>query len=116
MNRMMSGDGYFLALDKRTKIQTQYNERLNSQTFGNYFVRQMASMGKTTLIEWVQVNKGVRVKLQQCGFTRDCEDYKFIVVASSSCCKKLITHEPHFFGVGRILNSIGVAVLLPNQA
>jgi len=116
MTRMMADDRYFLALDSRKKIETQYLKRLNPQTFGHSFVRQMASMGKTVTVQWQEINRGVRVKLEERGFTRNDEDYGFVVVASGSCCKKLITHERHFFGVARILNSIGLAVLLPNQA
>jgi hypothetical protein len=115
MDRMISDNRYFLALDSKKKIETQYLSKLNPQTFGHVFVRQMATMGKIATIEWNEINRGVRVQLEQRGFTRDNEDYKFVIVASGACCKKLITHEPHFFGVRHILSSIGVAVLVPNQ-
>jgi hypothetical protein len=76
----------------------------------------MATRGKTTEIPLRSINRGIRVKLESKGFTRSNEDYKFVVVAPGTCCKKLITHEPHFFRVQKILNEIGIKVLLPNQA
>jgi hypothetical protein len=116
MKRMISNDKYRLALDNRNKIETQYLEKLNSQTYGHHFVRQMASMGKTFIVSYTDINRGTRVKLEERGFTRNNEDYKFVVVATATHSKKLITHERHFFAVQGILSDIGIAVMLPNQA
>ncbi|MCX6659327.1 MAG: hypothetical protein NTX81_02955 [Candidatus Bathyarchaeota archaeon] len=113
---MISNDKYRLALDNRNKIETQYREKLNPQTYGHHFVRQMASMGKTFIVPYTDINRGTRVKLEGRGFTRNNEDYKFVVVATATHSKKLITHEHHFFAVEGILSDIGIAVVLPNRA
>ena len=113
MKNMIAGSRYHLALDSRHKIDMQYRIKLRADTYGHYFVRQMASMGKTITVPWQDLNKGIRVKLETCGFTRDCEDYKYLVVSSSTSCKKLVSHEPHFFDVQRILRKIGINILLP---
>lgn len=116
MKKMIAEKKYHLALDSRNKIDTQYHTKLNPNTFGHYFIRQMATIGKAVNIPWQDLNKGIRVKLAICGFTRDCEDYKYVVVSSGTCCKKLVSHEPHFFNVQSILSKIGISVLLPANA
>ncbi len=116
MKKMIAEKKYHLALDSRNKIDTQYRTKLNPSTFGHYFIRQMATIGKTVNIPWQDLNKGIRVRLENHGFTRDGEDYKYVVVSSSTCCKKLVSHEPHFINVQRILNKINIRVLLPANA
>ncbi len=116
MERMVSDDNYRLVLDDRNKIETQYLEKLHSQTYGHYFVRQMASMEKTLVVSYRDINQGTRVKLEERGFTRNNEDYKYVVVAAGTCCKKMITHENHFFAVQGILKNIGIVVMLPSKA
>ena len=116
MKRMVTQDKYHLALDSRNMIQAQYDTKLSPDRYGHYFVRQMATMGKTVTIPWQPLNTGIRVQLHVQGFTRDSEDYKFVVVSSCTCCKKLVSHERHFFNVQRILSRIGITVLLPANA
>ena len=36
-------------------------------------------------------NIPIRRILEERGFTRDCEDYKYVIVASNTCCKKLVS-------------------------
>jgi hypothetical protein len=116
MKRMIGEDRYRLALDRRGKIKDQYTTKLNPQTYGHHFVKQMATMDKTVEIPWYPLNKGLRVALAQKGFTWNSEDYKFVIVASGTCCRRLVTHEPHFFNVQGLLRKIGIAVLWPNSA
>ena len=116
MKRMISEDRYRLAFDSRSQVETQYRSRLNPTTFGHYFVRQMATMDKVVKIPWQNLNRGVRVALETRGFTRHSEDYKFVVLASSTCCRKLVSHEPHFLNVQSILRRIDIVVLLPSNA
>jgi len=116
MKKMFSNSNYSLALDNREKIKSQYFQKLKGDTFGHYFVRQMASMEKIVIIPWQDLNRRIRVKLEEQRFTRDNEDYKFVVVASGTCCRKLISHEPHFFNVERVLKKIPVFVLWPSEA
>lgn len=116
MKRMMAAKGFYLVLDARKKIEIQYESKLRFDTFGHFFVKQMVSQNKVARVPWTDINKGVKVKLECRGFTRDNEDYKFVVASSSSSSKKLITHEAHFFAVRHILKSVPVRVLLPSEA
>ena len=116
MKRMISGIDYYLALDNRGKILNQYLRNLKHGVFGYHFVQQMLSREKTVKIPWRALNRGIRVALEGRGFTRNNEDYKFVVVASGTDCKKLVTHEPHFYNVESILRRIPVIVLWPSQA
>ena len=116
MRRMIANDKYHLALDSRSKIRVQYDTKLSPDTYGHSFVRQMATMGKIDIIPWQDINRGLRIKLSTKGFTRDSEDYKFVVVASCTCSKKLVSHESHFFNIQRILGKIGIVILWPSNA
>ena len=116
MNRMLNLDGYKIALDNRGKIRKQYLAKNGQGTFGHHFVIRMALTGKTVIIPWGNLRNSVRVRLQEKGFTRDNEDYKYVVCASGTCCNKLVSHDPHFFNVSHVLGRIPVTVLLPNQA
>lgn len=115
MKRMLDMENYKLALDKKRQISQQYRMKNREGTFGHHFVIQMALKEKTVIIPWRNLNDAIRVKLEEKGFTRNSEDYKYIICASGTCCKKLVSHEPHFFNVSRILRKIPVTVLLPNQ-
>ncbi len=114
MNRMLL-DSYELALDKKGRIQHQYLKKNKEGTFGHHFVITMILRDKTVPIPWRDINNSIRVKLEEKGFTRDNEDYKYVVCASGTICNKLISHEQHFFNVSSILKKIPVKVLLPNQ-
>lgn len=116
MTRMINTKGYYLALDDRGKIMNQYFRNLRYGVLGHHFVQQMLSREKTVTIPWRHLNRGTRVKLETKGFTRDDEDYKFVIVASGTCCRKLVSHEPDFFNVQRILRRIPVFVLWPSEA
>ena len=116
MNRMLNVDNYKLALDKRGRIEHQYLAKNGQGTFGHHFVIKMALTEKTVTILWPNLSDAIRVKLEEKGFTRDTDDYKYVVCASGTCCNKLISHDPHFFDVGRILRKIPVRVVLPHQA
>jgi hypothetical protein len=113
---MISDDKYRLAFDERKKIETQYTSRLGPQTFGRYFVQHMEAKDKIVKIPWGNLNSAVRIKLAEQRFTRNSEDYKFVIVASGTCCGKLVSHEPHFFNVQSTLKQIGITVLWPNSA
>ena len=115
MRKMISDANSYLALDERKKIEVQYLQKLKEGTLGHHFVKQMASHGKTVTVPWQNLNRGIAVKLKQKGFTANNEDYKFVVVASGTCCKKLVSHDPHFFNVQYILKQIHIAVLYPDQ-
>lgn len=116
MGRMIDVEEYRLALDKRGKIELQYRQKLSPQHFGHYFLKQMASKEKIVIVSWHALNRGIRVQLAGRGFTHSREDYKFVVVASATCCKKLVSHEQHFFNVQNILRRIPVSALWPHQA
>lgn len=116
MKRMLGLYEYKLALDEKGKIRHQYLEKNKEGTFGHHFIIKMALEEKTVIIPWRQLNQGIRVKLEKKGFTRDNEDYKFVICASGTHCNKLVTHEPHFFNVSNILNRIPVRVLWPHNA
>lgn len=116
MKRMITQSKYYLALDSRDRIKTQYETKLKPDKYGHYFVKQMATMGRTVKIPWQDLNQGIRVELEVRGFTRDREDYKFVVVSSCTCCKKLVSHEPHFFNIQNILNRIFIRVIEPTSA
>lgn len=115
MKRMLAIDNYKLALDKKGQIRHQYLTKNRHGTFGHHFVIQMVLKEKTVMIPWHNLNDAIRVKLEERRFTRDSEDYKYVICASGTCCNKLISHEPHFFNVRRILRRIPVKVLWPNQ-
>ena len=116
IKRVMSTEKYYLALDKKGKIKFQYIQKLKWGTLGHHFVQRMADMERIKIVPWQDLNRNIRVKLEQQGFTRGDEDYKYVVVASGTCCNKLISHEPHFFNVQHILRKIPVIPLLPHQA
>jgi hypothetical protein len=116
MNRMLNVDNYKLALDERGRIKHQYLAKNGQGTFGHHFVIKMALTEKTVTIPWRNLRDSIRVKLEKRGFTRNSEDYKYVICASGTCCNKLVSHEPHFFNVGHILRRIPVRVLWPNQA
>lgn len=116
MKKMINIENYFLALDDRGKVLNQYYTNLKHGVFGYHFIQQMLSREKTVKIPWQDLNQNVRVKLEEQGFTRNDEDYKFVVVASGTCCRKLVSHEPHFFNVKRILKKIPVYILWPFEA
>jgi len=115
MKRMLSNDNYKLALDGKCQISHQYLEKNKQGTFGHHFVIQMMLKEKTVMIPWRKINDAIRVKLEERGFTRNNEDYKYIICASRTTSNKLVSHEPHFFNVRQILKRIPVEVLLPNQ-
>lgn len=116
MKRMLGMNNYKLALDEKGQIKYQYLIKNGQGTFGHHFVIQMALREKMVVIPWRNLRDSIRVKLEERGFTRNSEDYKFVICASGTCCNKLISHEPHFFNVSRILRRIPVKVLWPNQA
>lgn len=115
MKRMLNIDNYKLALDKRRQIKHQYLTKNGEGTFGHHFVIQMVLKDKTVMIPWRSLSNAIRVKLEEKGFTRDSDGYKYVVCASGTCCNKLISHDPHFFNVRRILRKIAVRVVLPHQ-
>jgi hypothetical protein len=115
MKRMLNMDNYKLALDKKGQISHQYLAKSKEGTFGHAFVIQMVLKEKTVTIPWNNLRDSIRVKLEEKGFTRDGDDYKYVVCASGTCCNKLVSHEPHFFNVGRILRRIPVRAMLPHQ-
>ncbi len=115
MNRMLHSDSYRLALDERGRIRQQYLAKNRHGTYGHHFVIRMALMNKTVPIPWRNPRDSVRVKLEEQGFTRDGDDYKYVVCAAGTCCRKLISHDPHFFNVSRILRGISVRVMLPHE-
>ena len=115
MKRMIEQDKYRLALDDRKMINQQYSDKLRSDRYGHFFVRQMANMGKTVEIPWKRLGRGLRVKLEKKRFTRRGEDYRYVRLSSCTCCKKLVSHERHFFNVQDILGSVGITVMLPGD-
>jgi hypothetical protein len=115
MNKMLDMDNYKLALDKKGQIKHQYLTKNGEGTFGHHFVIKMALKEKAVVIPWRNLRDSIRVKLEERGFTRNSEDYKYVICASGTCCNKLVSHEPHFFNVGRILRRIPVRVVLPHQ-
>lgn len=116
MKRMLNLDNYKLALDERGKIRKQYLDKNGQGTFGHHFVIKMALTDKTVLIPWHNLRDSIRVKLEGRGFTRDNEDYKYVICASGTCCNKLVSHDPHFLNSNHILRKIPVTVLLPDRA
>jgi hypothetical protein len=115
MKRMLDADNYKLALDKKGQIKNQYLNNNKQGTFGHHFVIQMALKEKMVIIPWSSLNNAIRVELEERGFTRNDEDYKYVICASGTCCNKLVSHEPHFFNVSHILKKIPVKVLWPHQ-
>jgi hypothetical protein len=115
MKRMLNMNNYKLALDEKGKIKQQYLTKNGQGTFGHHFVIKMALTEKTVPIPWRNLRDSVRVKLDERGFTRDIEDYKYVICASGTCCNKLVSHEPHFFNVSHILRKVPVKVMLPHQ-
>ena len=115
MKRMVDIDNHKLALDGKGQIRQQYLIKNREGTLGHHFVREMARRGKTIIIPWHNLNNAIRVKLEEKSFTRDNEDYKYVICASGTCCNKLVSHEPHFFNVSSVLKRIPVIVLLPDQ-
>jgi len=116
MKRMLNLDNYKLALDERGKIRKQYLEKNRQGTFGHHFVIKMALTDRTVPIPWCNLCDSIRVKLEERGFTRGNEDYKYVICASGTCCNKLVSHDPHFFNSSHILRRIPVTVLLPDRA
>ena len=115
MKRMLNMDNYKLALDEKGQIRQQYLAKNGEGTFGYAFVIQMVLREKTVIIAWRNLRNSIRVKLEEKGFTRNSDDYKYVVCASGTCCNKLISHDPHFFNVGHVLRKIPVRVMLPHQ-
>jgi hypothetical protein len=116
MKKMISDPDYYLAVDNRKKISQQYDNKCKAGTFGRYFFTLMESKDKVIPIPWIDINKNVKVSLHTKGFTQDNEDYKYVVVANSTCCKKLVSHEPHFFRAQNILKRLPINVLYPQSA
>ena len=114
MKKMVDSDQYYLALDDRNKIKQQYDDKLGP-SYGKYFVKAMAGKDKTITIPWKDLNRGIKVKLAENGFTQDSDDYKYVVVAAGTCCGQLISHERHFFNVKGILRKLNILTLLPHQ-
>jgi hypothetical protein len=115
MKRMLNMNNYRLALDGKGRIKQQYLTKNRQGTLGHHFVIKMALTEKTVPIPWRNLRDSVRVKLEERGFTRDSEDYKYVICASGTCCNKLVSHEPHFFNVRHILRKVPVKVMLPHQ-
>ncbi|MQY55990.1 MAG: hypothetical protein GH152_01985 [Dehalococcoidia bacterium] len=99
MKRMLAIDNYKLALDKKRQIRHQYLRKNGEGTFGHHFVIQMALKEKTVIIPWRNLNDAIRVKLEEEGFTRNSEDYKYVICASGTCCNKLVSHTTRIFSV-----------------
>lgn len=116
MKRMLAINNYKLALDKKGQIKHQYLINNREGTFGHHFVIRMALKGKIVVIPGCNLSNAIRTELEQKGFTRNDEDYKYVICASGTCCNKLVSHEPHFFNVSHILRKIPVNTLWPNQA
>lgn len=116
MREMVSRENYYLALDDGRRILSQYLRNLKNGVFGYHFIEQMLSREKIVIIPWLSLKRSVAVALREKGFTQDNEDFKFVVVASGTECHKLVSHDPHFFNVQRILKRIPVIVLWPSEA
>ena len=116
LQRMMGSPNYALAVDNGDRIATQYLEKCKNGTTGHHFYITMVNRDKLIEIPWRPLNQGVKVRLNNRGFTQNSDDYKYVVVAQGTGCKAIATHDPHFAGVQSILRRIPVYALLPSQA
>ncbi|MBN1857496.1 MAG: hypothetical protein JW846_11160 [Dehalococcoidia bacterium] len=116
LQRMTNSTNYVLAVDDRDKIATQYREKCKFGTPGHHFYINMVLMGKVINVPWRRLNQGIKVQLNNRGFTQDTDDYKYVVVAQSTNCRTIATHDRHFAAVESILRRLPVYPLPPSQA
>ena len=92
----MKGRKYFsLALDNRRKILNQYWEKLKG-TYGEIWIRDMIVKGKINIVPWRNINRSIIVALQEVHFPVGTEDFNYVVTASGTNCKCLVSHDRHY--------------------
>ena len=97
MKRMLKRDEYTLAIDSRGKIENQYSKRLKHGTFGHSWVKEMSSQGRVKIVPWQHIDQGTRTKLIEAHFDSSAgEDFKYVVTASATESKVLVSHDPDY--------------------
>ena len=94
---MTSKNGILLCLDSRGKIHEQYLRHMKHGTFGHQWYILMISKNRCTHIEWTNLDRGVRTALQEAHFDSSAgEDYKYVITASGSATKLIVSHDPDY--------------------
>jgi hypothetical protein len=106
-----------LVMDTGGLIEQQYSDKTGT-AFGASWVRLMGSRSKIVYVERASVDRGARTELNEAGFRISHEDFKhFVRTAAAASSKILVTHDPHFAGVRRILRRrLGVSVSSASEA
>jgi hypothetical protein len=96
--RIVACSNHRLALDKKTRIRTQY-ERMCPED-SRRWLTQLASQDKIVSRDPVPLNQSAEEKLRKSGFgsggTGYQEDIKYVEVARATTCRILVSHESHF--------------------
>jgi hypothetical protein len=97
MKNMLKAKTQSVALDSRGKIKHQYNIKLKNGTFGRSWLQLMASQGKVFIVPWKILDRGTKTQLKEAHFDNQVgEDLKYIITASGTPCKHLISHDPDY--------------------
>lgn len=115
MKKALKKDALGLALDKRGKIRHQYESKLTEDSYGFYWLKEMASKERIAIVPWRNLDRGTSTALKEAHF--DPEDYTYVITSASSECKTIATHDPDYTDkVRRILSRrIHVAVKWPQE-
>jgi hypothetical protein len=108
--KIEAGINWFLALDKRGRIEYQYREKMKPGDFGLELLIRLASKNKLVFVPVKHIPKGASVDLRDKAHF-DSEDFKYVQTAYYTHCKILVSHDPHYSdAVCRILRKIEVKV------
>ena len=80
-----------LNLDKRGRIEAEYDHQLAQKSVGKLWLKQLALSGRLNYIETKALPRRVRVRLEQAGYHR--ADHKFVETAHGSESRRLVTHD-----------------------
>jgi len=114
MKEFLKKSELFLALDEKGKIKYQYDKNLKPGTYGEFWLKQMASQDKIRHIPWQRFAKGTKTALQEAHF--DTEDYKYVETAAFTECKTISTHDSDYSArIRKILKKIKIKVKFPDE-
>jgi len=95
MKIMKKRKNFSFAVDDRKKIFNQYWQKLKG-TYGESWIRNMIEKEKVKIIPWRHIDRSIKIELRGVRFPIGTEDFNYVVTASGTNCKFLVSHDPHY--------------------
>lgn len=92
--QVMRDDGIYLVVDREGIILAQYAHHMQPLSFGDLWIRQMASRGLIKKVRRKNLDKGTSTQLIEAHF--DPEDWNYVRTAAESESKTLVAHDPDY--------------------